>query len=85
MNLYSEIVEIQVKMKQAVVSQWLCIGLRYFHPTYLKRYGMITYNVFNTHFKVLTEIDGPYNLFQQYPLIHDDITTVCPTVENGPK
>ena len=32
------------------------------------------YNVFNTHFNILTEIDGPnYNIFQQYPLIHDVI------------
>ena len=31
------------------------------------------YNVFNTHFNVLTEIDGLYIIFQQYPLIHDDI------------
>ena len=30
------------------------------------------YNVFNTHFNVLTEIDGLYNIIQRYPLIHDD-------------
>ena len=34
------------------------------HLTYLKKY---------THFNVLTEIVGLYNIFQQYPLIHDDI------------
>ena len=27
-------------------------------------------NVFNTHFNVLTEIDGLYNIFQQYPLMY---------------
>ena len=30
------------------------------------------YNVFITHFNVLTEIDGLYNIFKQYPLIHYD-------------
>ena len=34
------------------------------------------YDVFNTHFNVLTEIDGLYNIFQQHPLIHDDINTL---------